>query len=77
MSICPRCQTEFTCAMADNTGQACWCTALPPISFANLPGGELKSEALCFCPHCLPVWKAEREALNNAADNTSPVIQLP
>ncbi|MBC3909538.1 cysteine-rich CWC family protein [Undibacterium umbellatum] len=68
MSVCPRCQAEFTCAMADNTGQACWCTALPPIAFKKLPDGELKMDASCFCPHCLPLWKAEREAeyqLNN------------
>lgn len=67
MSTCPRCQTNFTCAMADNTGQECWCTALPPIAFAALPDGVLNKDASCFCPQCLPVWKAEREALQNDA----------
>ncbi|MET3119148.1 hypothetical protein AAKU64_003387 [Undibacterium sp. GrIS 1.8] len=73
MSTCPRCQTSFTCAMADNTGQACWCVALPPIPLAQLPEGKLDMDASCFCPQCLPEWKAERAALQNL----SSAIQLP
>ena len=58
MSICPRCATQFTCAMADQTGQACWCTALPvepvlPI-YPELASAEHPS---CFCPVCLQEWK--------------------
>lgn len=73
MSICPRCQAVFTCAMADNTGKDCWCTAIPPIAFEKLPDGKLEMDARCFCPTCLPEWKAEREALQNPIS----AIQLP
>ncbi|MBI3284156.1 MAG: cysteine-rich CWC family protein [Burkholderiales bacterium] len=66
MSTCPRCQTEFTCANADNTGQDCWCSALPPVSFSHFPDGKLDMNASCFCPRCLPLWKAERDAQGNA-----------
>ena len=73
MSVCPRCASKFICAMADNIGEQCWCTALPPIAFRKLPDGELKADASCFCPQCLPVWKAEQEARYNA----NLAIQLP
>lgn len=63
MSHCPRCLKEFTCSMADNTGTDCWCSALPPTAFATLPGGKLDMDAKCFCPDCLPLWKAEQDAL--------------
>ncbi|MFZ6757237.1 cysteine-rich CWC family protein [Undibacterium sp. Ji50W] len=77
MSICPRCQTAFTCAMADQTGQPCWCTALPPIALSSLPDGKLNTDASCFCAQCLPQWKAEREALRDRANDADPAIQLP
>ena len=73
MSICPRCQSTFSCSMADNTGTDCWCAALPPMAFSALPEGKLDMDAKCFCPTCLPIWKAEQEALQN----TIKPIQLP
>ncbi|MBC3885770.1 cysteine-rich CWC family protein [Undibacterium griseum] len=65
MSRCPRCQAEFLCAMADQTGKPCWCTALPPVDFSLLPEGKLNMDASCFCPACLPAWKASLEAGRN------------
>jgi len=65
MSICQRCHTEFTCAMADNTGQECWCTALPPVDFSCFPDGKIPANASCLCPSCLPQWKAEIAAGKN------------
>ena len=62
MSICPRCKAHFTCAMADRTNQPCWCAALPPVEAALLTSSTPDTEASCFCPHCLPLWKAERLA---------------
>jgi len=47
MSTCKRCGANFSCAMADNTAGACWCTALP----AAVP---LPQEAAgCWCRTCL------------------------
>ncbi|MFZ6773831.1 cysteine-rich CWC family protein [Undibacterium sp. SXout7W] len=70
MSICPRCKTLFTCAMADCTNQPCWCAALPPVDSALLStdqsaseaGSQENQQASCFCPTCLPLWKAEQSA---------------
>jgi len=60
MSICPRCAAQFTCAMADKTGEPCWCAALPaeptlPI-YPELGSGD---DTRCVCPICLQEWKKE------------------
>ena len=67
MSICPRCKTRFTCAMADCTNQPCWCAALPPIDAALLSTDKPDAQASCFCPDCLPLWKAEQLARKTAS----------
>jgi hypothetical protein len=51
--------------MADNTGQECWCTALPPVDFSCFPDGKIPANASCLCPICLPQWKAEIAAGKN------------
>jgi hypothetical protein len=51
--------------MADNTGQACWCGALPPLELAQLPAnqpGAGSDAATCYCPACLLAWRAELAA---------------
>lgn len=68
MSICQRCQQKFTCAMADNTGQPCWCITLPKVAMPRNEQGDIDVDASCFCPHCLPIWIAERENLSNSND---------
>jgi len=47
MSACARCGAIFSCAMADNTPGACWCTALP----AAVPVPQ--EAAGCWCRTCL------------------------
>jgi hypothetical protein len=47
MSICTRCGAEFGCAMADGSGEPCWCTRLPAV--VPVPG----EAAGCWCPACL------------------------
>ncbi|MFZ6847959.1 cysteine-rich CWC family protein [Undibacterium sp. RuRC25W] len=59
MSICQRCQTQFVCAVADNTGQPCWCMVLPALDVSVLPEGSVNPDATCLCAVCLPVWKTE------------------
>lgn len=59
MSICQRCQQTFTCAMADNTNQVCWCIALPKIPMPLNKQGQIDKDASCFCPRCLPIWIEE------------------
>jgi hypothetical protein len=59
--------------MADNIDTPCWCTELPPIAFAALPGGSLDANAACFCPACLALWKMEQ----NSAQNKIVTIKLP
>ncbi|TDK65874.1 cysteine-rich CWC family protein [Sapientia aquatica] len=73
MSICPRCASQFTCAMADNTGQPCWCTTLPiapvlPI-YPELAG---QSGASCFCPICLKEWSQSAATENAVAPTQKP-----
>lgn len=56
MSTCPRCHADFTCAMADQTGQnaPCWCTQLAPLAppdRVKKPGAA--ADAVCYCPACL------------------------
>ncbi|WP_414718771.1 cysteine-rich CWC family protein [Undibacterium sp.] len=65
MSTCPRCNTQFTCCMADQTGQDCWCGAMPKLSLAELPASStvtIGQDAKCYCPACLHTWKAETDA---------------
>ena len=53
MSACVKCGENFHCAMADgDTGEACWCTTLPPIPTTVLTEAVGENNA-CFCPHCL------------------------
>ncbi|WP_105530769.1 cysteine-rich CWC family protein [Solimicrobium silvestre] len=61
MSICPRCAAQFTCAMADQTGQPCWCAALPTEPVLPIyPELSLSEDARCFCPICLQEWKKSK-----------------
>jgi len=53
MSACSRCGAVFSCAMADNADQPCWCTALP--AAVPVPG----QSASCWCPACLKQHIAE------------------
>jgi hypothetical protein len=66
MSKCTRCGAAFSCAMADNTAGACWCTTLP----AAVP---LPQEAAgCWCRTCLEAHIAElsrTQASTNNAEN--------
>lgn len=58
MSICPRCATQFTCAMADQTGQPCWCTTHPVEAVLPIyPELTQNDREKCFCPVCLREWK--------------------
>ncbi|MFZ6692085.1 cysteine-rich CWC family protein [Undibacterium sp. SXout20W] len=59
MSVCQRCQQDFTCAVADKTNQPCWCMVLPAIDAPTLPKADIDPNATCLCPHCLPLWKSE------------------
>ncbi len=59
MSICQRCQQEFTCAVADKSEQPCWCMVVPAMDLSLLPDARLNVDATCLCPRCLPVWKSE------------------
>ncbi|MFZ6687258.1 cysteine-rich CWC family protein [Undibacterium sp. SXout11W] len=59
MSICQRCQQEFTCAVADKSEQPCWCMVVPAMDLSLLPDAKIKADATCLCPRCLPVWKSE------------------
>lgn len=61
MSICPRCAATFTCAMADQTGQPCWCASLPfepvlPI-FPELTRTATGQPVTCVCPICMQQWQ--------------------
>ncbi|MBE0638071.1 MAG: cysteine-rich CWC family protein [Bacteroidales bacterium] len=51
ISICPKCQAQFTCNPTGN----CWCSKLyiPPknLEFLN------KTYAGCLCPKCLDDYK--------------------
>ncbi|HEX8477213.1 MAG TPA: cysteine-rich CWC family protein [Telluria sp.] len=53
MSTCTRCGAIFSCAMADNTTGACWCTALP----AAVPVPQ--EAAGCWCRICLETHIAD------------------
>ncbi|WP_394780155.1 cysteine-rich CWC family protein [Undibacterium sp.] len=70
MSTCPRCNAQFTCCMAGQTGKDCWCGAMPRLSLADLPATRIAipQDASCYCPDCLRAWKAERDA---AAQNST------
>jgi len=46
-STCTRCGAAFSCAMAQQTGEACWCTALP--AAVAVP----QEAAGCWCRACL------------------------
>ena len=56
MSICPRCAAVFTCAMADQTGQSCWCVKLPVAPVLPIYPLISAEQASCFCPVCLQEW---------------------
>jgi hypothetical protein len=72
MSICPRCQAEFSCCMADQTGKPCWCSAIPPLPLADMPAvARSETQASCYCPTCLQHWKNQRDK------NPSGAFQLP
>jgi hypothetical protein len=47
MSNCTLCGAAFSCAMADTTTGACWCTTLP--AAVPLP----QDAAGCWCRTCL------------------------
>lgn len=57
MSVCKRCGAPFTCAMADDTEEACWCTALPHAVVVPQAG-----QASCWCPSCLSAHIALQSA---------------
>jgi len=57
MSICPRCAAQFTCAMADQTGQPCWCTKLPIEPVLPIYPAVANDQSLCFCPLCMQEWQ--------------------
>ncbi|MES2150005.1 MAG: cysteine-rich CWC family protein [Pseudomonadota bacterium] len=44
MSVCSRCGAQFGCALADGSGEPCWCTEFPPV--VPLPD----QDARCWCP---------------------------
>ncbi|NDI84863.1 cysteine-rich CWC family protein [Undibacterium crateris] len=54
MSQCARCAEPFTCAMADRTGQDCWCVSLPAIDTDSLQILAARGLSSCLCPRCLP-----------------------
>jgi len=57
MSICPRCAASFTCAMADRTGEPCWCAKLPfQPNLPIYPELNLEKPASCVCPLCMQAW---------------------
>ncbi|MFZ6648701.1 cysteine-rich CWC family protein [Undibacterium sp. TJN25] len=65
MSNCPRCNAQFTCCMADQTGKDCWCGAMPRLRLEDLPASSsiaIPQDASCYCPDCLRAWKAENDA---------------
>ena len=65
MSTCPSCNAQFSCCMDDQTGQDCWCGAMPALSLAELPASSaiaIDQDAKCYCPACLRAWKAEKDA---------------
>jgi len=47
MSHCTRCGAAFSCGMANQASEPCWCTTLP----AAVPVPE--EAAGCWCPACL------------------------
>jgi hypothetical protein len=58
MSLCARCGATFGCAMAEGTGEPCWCTRLPPAVPVPPPG----SATGCWCPACLERHLAQAAA---------------
>ena len=56
MSVCSRCAAEFTCAMADQTGQPCWCAQLPLAPQLPIYPELMKDQASCYCPVCMQEW---------------------
>jgi hypothetical protein len=57
MSVCPRCAAKFTCAMADQTGQPCWCATMPIEPVLPIYADVKNDEAHCFCPVCMQEWQ--------------------
>ncbi|GGC88074.1 hypothetical protein GCM10011396_39120 [Undibacterium terreum] len=58
--------------MADQTGQDCWCGAMPKLRLEELPASSIAidADAKCYCPACLRAWKAEKDA-NKASGKAS------
>jgi len=56
MSICTRCGAEFGCAMARESPEPCWCTALPPA--VAVPADAVG----CWCPACLRAYIDAQQA---------------
>jgi len=56
MSVCPRCATQFTCAMAEQTGQPCWCARLPVAPRLPVYPELRQDQPRCFCPVCMQEW---------------------
>jgi hypothetical protein len=50
-TVCPVCGGVFACGM--RSGAACWCAALPPLTFPPDAGKG------CYCPDCLKAMLAE------------------
>lgn len=71
MSFCQRCQQNFTCAMADDTGEPCWCIALPKVAMPRTSQGNIDLAASCYCPTCLPIWQAEMAKVKTPDKNGS------
>ncbi len=54
-NVCPRCGATFTCGM--QAGHAtCWCAGLP-----HLPPPDPATPG-CYCPDCLKILIAQRQA---------------
>ena len=65
MSLCTQCHTEFTCAMADQTGQTCWCAELPVVDLSVLGTPQQAKNASCLCPACLHKLLQQQAAAHN------------
>lgn len=58
VKVCPRCNTSFTCALAEG----CWCAALPRLK-TLAPGED------CLCEKCLKAALAVQERVRKRPDD--------